>query len=153
MDLFTAEREAKMLMAAHSLTGWTFKWDNAKRRAGCCFHSARVISLSRPLTKLRDTDDVRNTVLHEIAHAIAGHRAGHGPEWVTIARRIGCNGQRCYESTPETTVPHKWVGICPNGHTAKRHRKPSKVRSCGACSEDFDARFIIKWKPASLVNA
>ena len=33
--------------------------------------------------------EFRDTVLHEIAHAIAGLRAGHGPEWKRIAIMVG----------------------------------------------------------------
>jgi hypothetical protein len=29
------------------------------------------------------------TVAHELAHAVAGHEAGHGPEWKAAARRLG----------------------------------------------------------------
>ena len=34
-------------------------------------------------------EEIRDTVLHEIAHAIAGPEAGHGPLWKATARRIG----------------------------------------------------------------
>ena len=27
--------------------GWTFRWDSARRRAGCCRYDRKVISLSR----------------------------------------------------------------------------------------------------------
>ena len=30
-----------------------------------------------------------DTILHEIAHAIAGANAGHGPVWKAVAKRIG----------------------------------------------------------------
>ena len=34
-------------------------------------------------------EQLLDTVLHEIAHAIAGHEAGHGLLWKATARRIG----------------------------------------------------------------
>jgi hypothetical protein len=38
---------------------------------------------------------LRNTMLHEIAHAIAGHAAGHGPVWRAAARKVGATPERC----------------------------------------------------------
>ena len=37
---------ARTLMDAAGLTGWRFRFDNARRRAGACTHGARTISLS-----------------------------------------------------------------------------------------------------------
>ena len=36
-----------------------------------------------------DPREVRDTILHEIAHALAGAKAKHGPAWKAIARRLG----------------------------------------------------------------
>ena len=44
--------------------------------------------------------DIRDTLLHEIAHAIVGPGHGHDALWQTAARRIGCTAKRC------STVPH-----------------------------------------------
>jgi len=63
---------AVTLMQQHGLVGWTFKFDHARRRFGCCNFTRRTISLSRPLTFLNDDAEVRDTILHEIAHALAG---------------------------------------------------------------------------------
>ena len=39
---------------------------------------------------------IKNTILHEIAHAIVGYGvSAHGSEWKRMAMSIGCNGQRC----------------------------------------------------------
>jgi predicted SprT family Zn-dependent metalloprotease len=53
--------------------------------------------MSRLLVSLNDKREVRETILHEIAHALAGPKVrAHGREWGEIALRIGCNGRRCY---------------------------------------------------------
>jgi predicted SprT family Zn-dependent metalloprotease len=146
MDLFRAEREAKMLMAAHGLTGWRFEWDNAKRRFGRCRHSDRLISLSRVLTVQRTEDAVRNTMLHEIAHALVGASHGHNEVWRRKALSIGCDGRRC--SADKVEMTYKWHGVCPNGHTIKRHRKSKGDQSCVRCHPTFDRRFLIRWVAA-----
>src|SRR4051812_30508933 len=85
VDLEDARGLAHELMRRHGLGGWRFEFDQAKRRAGVCRHRQKVIGLSAPITRLHPADEVRDTVLHEIAHALAGARAGHGPVWVATA--------------------------------------------------------------------
>jgi predicted SprT family Zn-dependent metalloprotease len=145
MDLFTAERNARMLMAAHGLTGWTFQWDRAARRFGQCRYSTRTISMSAPLTKNRDANAVRNTMLHEIAHALTpGH--GHDAVWRAKAISIGCDGKRCSDDPIE--IDYKYIAKCPNGHLGKRYvRKPratSRPRSCGECSPVYNPKYALK---------
>ena len=78
-DLAVVEQAAKDLMAEHGLTGWRFDWDNAVRRAGGTHHQTRIITLSRQITAANDEAHALNVILHEIAHALAGPRQGHGP--------------------------------------------------------------------------
>jgi hypothetical protein len=78
MNLQEAATASRQLMDRHGLTSWHFEFDNAKGRFGSCNYRTRTISVSRHLTELNTWDHVANTVLHEIAHALAGKRAGHG---------------------------------------------------------------------------
>src|SRR5947207_15011273 len=98
MDLSDAATAARQLMDLYGLKEWRFVFDDAKRRFGCCNYHTRTISLSRHLTKLNTSDDVTNTVLHEIAHALAGRAAGHGRTWQVQAEAVGCRTERCYDS-------------------------------------------------------
>jgi len=147
MDLFTAERNAKLLMAAHGLTdkGWRFEWDNAARRFGQCRYSTKTISMSRQLTRQRSEGSVRNTMLHEIAHALTPG-SGHGYEWRMKALAIGCDGKRC--SADKVEVKYNYVAKCPAGHISKQYiRKPrasARDRSCGTCSPRFNVNHLIK---------
>ncbi len=76
--------------------GWTFKWDRAKRRMVYCRYLPKKISLSSILVFNATKEEIRNTILHEIAHALAGYEAGHGYKWKRTARSIGCNGETCH---------------------------------------------------------
>ena len=60
---------------------WTFGFDNAKTRAGLCDYSAKRITVSRYLAVRYGDDEIHQILLHEVAHALAGSRAGHGPRW------------------------------------------------------------------------
>ena len=90
---------ARRLMDEHGLTGWTLAFVEAKRRLGDCHFRNRVIRISRTHALEGSEEQIRDTMLHEIAHAIAGHEAGHGPLWKVTARRIGATPRaKTYES-------------------------------------------------------
>lgn len=132
MNLNDAARMARTLMFTHHLGGWEFAFDEAKRRFGCCMWRSRTIGLSRHLVEMNDESEVRETILHEVAHALAPHGAGHNDEWKRIARSIGCTSNRCYGAhVKKPTAP--LVATCPTcGEEWERH-KILKGLSCRAC--------------------
>jgi predicted SprT family Zn-dependent metalloprotease len=145
VELEAARAIALGLMSRHGLTGWELVFDRAKTRAGVCRHGDRQIGLSTELTRLHSPAQVTDTVLHEVAHALAGSRAGHGERWKAVARRIGCSASRCVPAdAPRAPAP--WVGTCPAGHTASRHRRPDRVVSCRACSPAFSREALLQWR-------
>lgn len=136
-------------MARHGLTGWRLVFDNAKTRAGVCRFDRKEIGLSRPLISLYEVEQVTETVLHEIAHALAGPRHGHDRVWRATARRIGCSGRRCMP-VDAPSVEGPWVGVCPAGHRTTAHRRPIRVKSCRTCFPGFDASAIYTWSHRGL---
>ena len=82
-------KEARALMDAHGLQEWTLRFGAAPRRLGACFEQPRIIEIARWHAARDEPRQVIDTVLHEIAHAIAGVTAGHGPAWKAVARQIG----------------------------------------------------------------
>lgn len=91
-------------MGAHGLIdlGWTGKMDEAKKRFGLCQMHSKEISLSGPLAALNPVSEVRDTILHEIAHALAWEiykeNCGHDERWQAICVRIGARPERTYDS-------------------------------------------------------
>ncbi len=144
MDRDEARRLARELMDAHGLGEWTLTFDRAKRRAGMCRSDRREISLSGPLTEVHSAAEVRDTVLHEIAHALVGPGHGHDAVWRREALRIGGSGRRC-SSTAEPTIEGDWVGICPAAHRVTRHRRPARPMSCSRCLPTFDPAHLLEW--------
>lgn len=144
MNLVAAARLARELMDQHGLKAWTFEFDDAVRRAGMCSYTRSRISLSAPLTRIHDEREVRETILHEVAHALAGPKAKHGPVWREVAVRIGCSGRRCVDpSAPSIDGP--WVGVCPAGHRTTRFRRPPGIMACRSCGPRFDLVHLVAW--------
>ncbi|MEO9323228.1 SprT-like domain-containing protein [Nocardioides sp. C4-1] len=144
MDLRDAYALAEHLLEHHGLDDWSIELDGAKRRAGICRFGPRVIGLSAPLTVLHTDLEVKDTILHEIAHALAGPEHGHDETWRQIAVRIGSTGERCI-SPDSARVEPPWLGVCPGGHTNGRHRRPERVMTCGECSPTFDLAHAFTW--------
>lgn len=137
---------ANALIATHlDPSVWTFGFDRAKRRAGLCNFTDHRITLSRPLAELAEDDEVHQVLLHEVAHALAGPRAGHGAKWKSIARDLGYVGGRTHDDTASQHLA-PWLGSCPAGHAHARYRKPARPQSCGSCAKRFSAEHLIEWR-------
>ena len=154
MERDQAARLGRELLDEHGLADWRIVLDRAKRRAGICRYARREIGLSGPLTALHPEEEVRDTILHEIAHALVGGRHGHDEVWRATALRIGCSGQRC-ASADAPQIEGDWVGTCPAGHRKTRHRRPERVSSCGQCAPTFDLAHLLTWthrgRPAPML--
>lgn len=137
------------LIKEHKLDekGWIFNFDTANRRAGCCKYNTKEITLSLYYVMHNTEDRIKNTILHEIAHALTpGHH--HDGYWKIKALEIGCDGERCYDDN--VVMPKgKHVYQCINcKREISYHRTPRTIRACGKCCKDlnngkFDARYLL----------
>jgi len=144
-DLDRVRRWADALIHLHlDPAVWSFAFDSAKTRAGLCDHRAHRISVSRHLAARYGDDEVHQILLHEVAHALAGARAGHGPRWRTVAADLGYVGSRLHDG-PVATDLAPWVGVCPAGHEHHRYRRPTRPLACGRCGRRFDPAHLITW--------
>lgn len=146
MDTTQAETLARDLMAKHLYADWNFSWSQRKVTLGRCIYTTKTIELSMPLTLVNDEAEMRDTILHEIAHALAGGAAGHGPEWRYVARRLGATPRAT--TSVAATVPSRYEATCPVGHIAYSQRRPSPKRlgtSCGVCSPRFNRAYRRRW--------
>lgn len=148
MDLNIAQCLAINLMSQHNLlaSGWTFEFDRAKRRFGACHYRTKKISLSAHLVSLNDEARVRDTILHEIAHALVGFKHHHDAVWKAKAIEIGCDGERCYSAKEVTRPEAKYIMVCPNGHSFTRHKRTKRKTSCAKCSPIYDERYALVCK-------
>jgi predicted SprT family Zn-dependent metalloprotease len=142
MFLPDAHITAVALMSHHGLKGWSFAWDDSTRRFGVCKYRTKTIGLSRRLVELNGVEEVRNTILHEIAHALAPVGAGHGNVWKRKALEVGARPERCYQAKDVKAPARKFTARCPScALTFARDRRTKSV--CRKCS------VRIVWKRAS----
>lgn len=68
--------------------GWTFKFSKSKGFIGRCSYIDNVIELSDYYLPLMEEDEVIDTILHEVAHALT-QGDGHGKLWKAMAKKLG----------------------------------------------------------------
>jgi len=126
---------AHKLMDKHGLTNWRLRWTDSKSILGVC--RADSIELSLPYVIINPISVARDTILHEIAHALCGIDEGHGKKWKQKCIEIGTGSERC---AVDDNISHptqrtiKWkrehTYTCP---VCKRWRKQNIKTSNGYC--------------------
>jgi SprT protein len=146
MDLFDAEILAKQLISQYN-PGVEFSWSRAKNAFGDYHWAANMIRLSKVLTPLRPESEVRNTIMHEIAHSLTPRDTGHGRAWQIQMIKFGLKPERCTKTVADLTKIGKyWYGVCPSGHKVGQwSRKPNAPRSCSKCSKYYNPAYKIKY--------
>ncbi len=137
--LVEIEALAAGLLRTHELAsglgpGWRFHFEATANRAGVCHHRTKTIAMAVSFALRAGPRDIRDTLLHEIAHAIVGPTHHHDRVWKAKAREIGCSAERC------TTIAHsagRWIARCAScRRTWVRHRLTARLRRgvrCGRC--------------------
>jgi predicted SprT family Zn-dependent metalloprotease len=143
VDRTDAQTLARSLMNAHGLEHWRFAFGRGKNRLGCCDYTTRTISLSADYVDLNPEPLIRNTILHEIAHALTPG-AKHGPVWKSMCLRIGARAERLARASEVVMSPSKYVLACPCCNVKEpRHRRPTRNYYCGACYQRTRARHVL----------
>lgn len=151
--LTEVELLATRLLTKHLSADWSFGFDHAKKRAGACHFASRRITVSRYLGERHPLAAMEQVLLHEIAHALAGPGAGHGPAWRRTAGAIGYVGGATHDLEVAEEFA-RWIGTCPQGHEVLRFRRPGTApRSCARCSRSFDRRYLIRWRERADASA
>lgn len=117
------------LMGQHNLLPhWSFKFDSTRTRFGQCRHHIQEIGISRYLSAMNQTPEVKDVILHEIAHALVGPNHGHDSEWQAKAVSIGASPNKYYDS--ETVkLANLYDFSCPKcAFKYRANRMPPKNR-------------------------
>ena len=81
-------RMAQGLIGKH-IKNWRLEETNGHGYIGVCQYATRTIGIDRWYMRWGRAKAVKDIALHEIAHALAGSKAGHGRKWKAMARKLG----------------------------------------------------------------
>jgi hypothetical protein len=130
-------------MIRHGLSDWAFRFDHARRRFGSCQRQRKLITLSRPLTFLNNEDQVRDTLLHEIAHALTPGE-GHSDRWRAKCVEIGAKPKRCYGDDEVVSPPRRdasyLIGCVKCDWWHDRRRITGRKLACSKCRAPVEYR-------------
>jgi predicted SprT family Zn-dependent metalloprotease len=148
-DLTEVQEMAERLIdfhLGHKRKQWEFYFDYAKKRGGACHRHKRAISMSRYLCAMWTLEECEQTMLHEIAHALAPKGHQHSQEWYDIAVAIGYTGWITHNNQTATHMA-PWIGRCPAGHEYHRFRRPyHRKESCPKCHRGYSDKHRIVWE-------
>ena len=157
MDPREALRLTRALLDAHGLSHINVEtMRKTSRLAECRFRrpfpwedpKAHTIALSTGVVKANEWEALAPVVLHEIAHAIAGYAAGHGPAFVSVAIALGG------VPTPSHSMPNPaaggWHAQCPACRKRMRRARLSHKRFHCWCTHNLPdyTRPFLTWKHA-----
>ena len=160
MNLMLAEELAKHLMKQWNVgEEWKFIWSNGKRQLGCAAETRkrltgeivkRQLRLSRHLVRHNEEEEVRDVILHEIAHILAGLEHGHDAVWKEMARKVGARPERCADTSKVKVVEPKYIVVCTLCETTirKSHRRVRlERRYCRTCGTPSVGKLEMRWNP------
>lgn len=136
-------RLALDLLAEHGLHAWQFAYNRRKQALGLCVYHRRTIELSIHFVERNCTEEIIDTILHEIAHALVGPGHGHDKVWRRKCKEIGARPSRCGQAQMPAG---KWQARCAScSKRFDRHRKPPSLRGwyCRSCGPNLG---ILHWR-------
>lgn len=127
MELEQLETIAAQEFRNNGLYDWSFGLARTRRRLGVCKYRAKRIEIAEYYARHSPEETVLDTLRHEIAHALAGPAAGHGPKWKAVAVRLGATPRSCETSGRAVVPPGDWRATCPSCEkTYHRYRRPMR---------------------------
>jgi predicted SprT family Zn-dependent metalloprotease len=154
MDISKAEGLALQLIKEHELNEWKFGWTNGKMIVGLCKYEIKTITLSKYWIKYLSENEVKNLILHEIAHALVGFENYHNITWKQKAIEIGCDGEVKYDirkDVAESIKDDQYHYKCPNPECKVVFRRIKPMKKEQACKEccnkhndgEYSKKFIL----------
>ena len=122
-------------MEKHGLLrqGWDFTICKTSSIIADCNDMKDVIRMSRMHLELGGEYEVKQVILHEIAHALVGTAHGHNHKWKAKARDIGVVDPLSTFSV-SYTIPHKVeikCGVCSQVLSRRQRRmNTTRLNSC-----------------------
>jgi len=131
-------KEARALlrekMNDHGLTEWKTRIGGAYRRLGMCSYKEKVIELSEQFVLAGTQEQILDTIMHEIAHALVGPGYGHGRVWKAKARELGATAKSASKSV---NIEQRYVAhcqVCSKQYGMMKQTSSMNRSYCGVCT-------------------
>jgi predicted SprT family Zn-dependent metalloprotease len=132
-------KEAYRMLASFGLGDWHFAYNRRKQSMGFCRYGMKTIELSGFLVARNGAEEIHDTILHEIAHALVGPGHGHDAVWKRKCLEIGARPVRCGQADMPAG---SWQAECAAcARRFHRYRKPKQARGwfCRSCGRERGA--------------
>ena len=130
------------------LKDWELRFSNQKRHLGYCRPQKKIISISKAFMQTNPFPVIKDTLLHEIAHALHFLDTGktnHSNGWKKYALKVGCEPKRCATGEGLNIPQGKYLGICPVcGKITHFYRKVIRSYSCSHCTKSYNPEYKLK---------
>lgn len=127
------------------LIEWELRISNQKRHLGSCRPRRKLISISKHFMETNSFNIMKDTLLHEIAHALHFLETGetnHGNGWKKYALKVGCEPKRCADTQGLNMPKGKYLGVCPVcKKTTNFYRRVRRSYSCSHCTKKYDPKY------------
>jgi len=141
-------KTAESLLKKYKLDKWNCAVShNARSWLAKCYYGNKQIVLSKYLLELGSNEEVMDTILHEVAHAIVGPDVEHhGKEWLAKSKELGCSGNLA----GHRIAPYLYEAKCSkcNSEFGLDKLRKNKTYFCQPCADrenggEYDSRFEI----------
>ena len=130
------------------LSDWELRFSNQKRHLGYCRPRKRIISVSLAFMETNSFPVMKDTLLHEIAHALHHQETGktnHNNGWKEFALKVGCEPKRCATGEGLNMPQGKYVGVCPVCKKITHfYRRVRRSYSCNHCTKSYNPLYKLK---------
>lgn len=148
IDSKALRRRAASVCVDFGVRGFTVRVGAVQRGVWAhCNFAKRELVFGRALLGC-DWVFANQIILHEVAHAVAGPKAGHSKKWMDVARGMGYRLGVVAPYAERIEGEHKWVAVCETGlHSAIRFEKTAEdgELGCGPCLRDGGGDVGVFW--------
>lgn len=129
---YDAQKMCDEKLKEYNLTHWKASFISSTTKCAACDFENKRILISTNYCNACTIEDMKETILHEIAHALVGYASGHNEVWQAKAKEIGLN-------SPQT---HRHVNMEAGNQLSftvegdKKERKFNRLdKICPKCGE------------------
>ena len=111
MNIRKTKTLANKLLKQHNLKGWKIEFFKSIGKLKCCYGQCNCLKKIIQISTANTKETIKDTILHEIAHALVGRSENHNLVWQLEALKLGAdaNYTRNYVLTEMSKIASKKI--------------------------------------------